>query len=63
MSDDRMKIHGDLRDDEYPILSESVQDILRSIAPCLLFEAIVTCHNCGCCTEIGRRCDNCGRIV
>jgi len=48
-----------IREDEYPILPESVQMILRSVG----VETLVTCSNCGCITEIGRRCDNCGRIV
>ena len=50
-----------LREDEYPILPEAVQMILRSIGkPC---DTLQTCSNCGCVTEIGRRCDYCGRIV
>lgn len=55
-------MHTDLQDDEYPILPESVQMILRACGRTNA-ETIVTCHNCGCMTEIGRRCDNCGRVV
>jgi hypothetical protein len=40
-------------------LDSNTHMILRSIG----VETIITCGNCGCCTEIGRRCDNCGRIV
>lgn len=52
----------DITDIEFKDMPESVQMILvacgRSVA-----ETLQTCHNCGCVTEIGRRCDNCGRIV
>lgn len=51
----------ELPEDEYPILPVVVQDILRQIG--VQCETLVTCGNCGCVTEIGRRCDNCGRIV
>lgn len=52
-------MYTNIPDDEYPILPEAVQMILRSCGA----ETLATCHHCGCVTEIGRRCDNCGRIV
>jgi len=55
-------MHTNIPDDEYPILPEAVQMILRAIGYNKA-ETLQTCHNCGCVTEIGRRCDNCGRIV
>ena len=48
-------------DDEFPILPQGAQDILRAIG-CRV-DTLATCGNCGCVTEIGHRCDNCGRIV
>ena len=51
-----------LCEDEYPILPESVQLILRAVGRDAL-DTMATCTNCGCVTEIGERCDLCGRIV
>ena len=48
-------------EDDFPILSHEVNAILRQIG--VQCETLVTCGNCGCVTEIGCRCDNCGRIV
>lgn len=64
------KVHGRLNDDcpqditdlEFNEMPESVQMILRSVGMRAI-DTMQTCHNCGCVTEIGRRCDNCGRIV
>lgn len=55
----RDKHVSDISDDEFPLLPESVQMILRSVAA----DTMATCGNCGCVTEIGCRCDLCGRIV
>lgn len=55
-------MYTDIPDDEFPILPEAVQMILKACGrtPC---ETLVTCGHCGCVTEIGHRCDYCGRVV
>jgi len=57
-----MYLNSDIPDDEFMILPESVQMILRACGRTVA-ETLATCGHCGCVTEIGRRCDNCGRIV
>lgn len=49
----------DISENEIDNMPQSVQMILKSCG----VETLITCHHCGCVTEIGRRCDNCGRVV